>query len=296
MLTFLCSWVVTKSSPLCQSDPVVVLHAGKTVISTTIANPPPRRCQATLSFKDPSLLPVRFTFSPLPCGGQLVASFVVPVGVPNGPSELSWQCSGFDPSCNSVVITGSSLDPDTGIEYKGLLECQSGSWSSSQTPAITWSPETRIGTTTIPSLITTPSSASTVLATPTRTPALATSQDSYTTLTTRAKISETTVPFTSTKASTNLILETSSALVTQSDQSLSTLKGLPSTSSSDSHTFTSKPEEQISTSTPESIFQSTASRTDHSVARAIVTTLMSTVVIMQTVTVPYTTMTTTATN
>jgi hypothetical protein len=49
-----------------------------------------RRCVASLRFDDSTFLPVMYEFHPTSCGGRELASFIVPVGSPNGNAFITW--------------------------------------------------------------------------------------------------------------------------------------------------------------------------------------------------------------
>ncbi|KAJ9155547.1 hypothetical protein NKR23_g2117 [Pleurostoma richardsiae] len=108
---------------LCQSEPMIQIEAGVTVVSATIDNLLDRPCEAIVTFSDPDFLPVVYFFDSIPCTGREIASFVMPPGVPSGNASIIWQCAGLSPSCNCATITGGTGDPTLTLEHLGTVGC-----------------------------------------------------------------------------------------------------------------------------------------------------------------------------
>ncbi|EGU78857.1 hypothetical protein FOXB_10630 [Fusarium oxysporum f. sp. conglutinans Fo5176] len=110
--------------PLCITEPVLSLEAGKSSLSANVHSPMEQRCEATLHFSDPSFLPIRYSFDDeLDCDGKQVLAFTIPKGSPNGDVDIIWQCTGLAPSCNHGVIFGGSADLSIASESTGDVGC-----------------------------------------------------------------------------------------------------------------------------------------------------------------------------
>ncbi|KAK3377654.1 hypothetical protein B0H63DRAFT_524939 [Podospora didyma] len=108
---------------MCFSSPPIQLHAGVSLVSARIYNPLARRCTASLAFGDPNFLPVSYTFESAQCAGQQLASFLVPLGAPNGDAFVTWQCAGQSPTCSYANVSGGQASPSLDLNGKGSISC-----------------------------------------------------------------------------------------------------------------------------------------------------------------------------
>ncbi|KAI3322909.1 hypothetical protein HD806DRAFT_536088 [Xylariaceae sp. AK1471] len=108
---------------LCISSPVLQLNAGCSVVSAVVEDELDRRCIAILSFGNDDFLPVSYSFEPLPCLGQQIASFHIPTDAPNGDAYITWQCSGHVSTCSHANITGGLENPSMKLQHLGTVGC-----------------------------------------------------------------------------------------------------------------------------------------------------------------------------
>ncbi|KAJ9130128.1 hypothetical protein NKR23_g12340 [Pleurostoma richardsiae] len=80
-------------SPLvCMTELTIKLVAGQSNVFTLVENPFGRRYEAVLRFIDAAAEPITYGFDANPCLGVQVATFQIPLGVPNGYTYFIWQC------------------------------------------------------------------------------------------------------------------------------------------------------------------------------------------------------------
>ena len=95
-----------RASEICMLTPMVTLQPGANVTAKYVASSPCRKplltsrarlsdaygtqCQAILSFENATFSPHMYDFGGIPCLGDTLVTFAVPLGIPNGPATVIW--------------------------------------------------------------------------------------------------------------------------------------------------------------------------------------------------------------
>ena len=251
-----------------------------------MALPSGGQCEALIESQGPHFLPVTYAFPSLDCSGWQANSFTVPQGIPDGPVNVIWyaaipsiedvfltksrQCTGSDPFCIQAMVSGGFGGLALPLDNTGTAGCILESLqTASTTVQITEASSTVIRT--VPTIFTT----------------FSTSYLSTTAGATATTAADTTAGTTgATTAADTTAATTSTSTTTGSQTSTTPAAGTVTTTNHLSSTQVAK---DASGSSPmsggSSIFmENTAPGTTIGLSTAIAATVVSTLIITQTVT------------
>ncbi|KDN70499.1 hypothetical protein CSUB01_07944 [Colletotrichum sublineola] len=119
---------------LCISEPPLMLVAGESTVQATSHSPFNQDCRAAIYFSNPAFPPITYPYGSGSCHyGAEKASFLVPLGVPNGEAFVTWTCGTVAQACLRAIISEGRGDQQLSALLEGNIDCEIRSYCNETT-------------------------------------------------------------------------------------------------------------------------------------------------------------------